>query len=103
MLTLAMATAGGVPLCFSDACPMSTAERAKCKAMGRECCQPKSGGAIQAPTLAGPVAAVAPASLSLAAPSASQAAVSVRSDEALLVPALLQGIGIFAYLSTFLI
>jgi len=39
----------GAPVCFSSACPMSGAERAACKAMGRECCGTTGGQVSHAP------------------------------------------------------
>ncbi|HYU36109.1 MAG TPA: hypothetical protein VEW48_28450 [Thermoanaerobaculia bacterium] len=101
-LVTVLAALAGLPVCFSSACPMSPAERAACKAMGRECCQTKGGQVSHSPTMPAPVLAEAPAELSSAAPAGSGAAFS---DLALpvAVPAIVQGVGLFTLHAVFLI
>lgn len=93
----------GVPLCFSSACPMSGAERAACKAMGRECCGTKGGQISHAPAAPALVQAAAPAALALAAPAAATAAFADLSREIAAAPAILQGVGLFTLFDVFLI
>jgi hypothetical protein len=93
----------GLPVCFSAACPMSGAERAACKAMGRECCQTKSGQVSHAPVVPGPVLAAASAVLSLAAPAVPETAAFAAPSRAVAAPAVLQGIGLFTLFAVFLI
>jgi len=82
---------------------MSAADRAACKAMGRECCRTQSGGVSHASRVAGPALAVAPAVPSLKAPAAPRAFDRAAFGRVLAAPALVQGVGLFAFLSTFLI
>jgi hypothetical protein len=96
----------GVPVCFSSACPMSGAERAACKAMGRECCGTKGGQVSHAPAAPALVLATAPAALALAAPAAgaaARAAFAGLSREIAAAPAILQGVGLFTLFDVFLI
>jgi hypothetical protein len=93
----------GLPLCSSEVCPMSAAERAGCKAMGRECCGTKGGQVAHAPSLPVPAPAVAPAVLALAAPAAPLGAAFADPTRATAAPAVLQGLGLFTLLSVFLI
>lgn len=88
----------GAPVCFSSACPMSAAERAACKHMGRECCGTK-GGQV-APAL---VLAAVPAALALAAPATEAALAADLSREITAAPAILQNIGLFTLFAAFLI
>lgn len=105
VLTIAALLIGflGVPVCSSSACPMSGAERAACKAMGRECCGTKGGEVSHAPVVPALVLAAAPAVLALAAPAAATAAVADLSKEIAAAPAILQGVGLFTLFDVFLI
>ena len=82
---------------------MSAAERADCKAMGRECCQSKGGQVSHSPTMPAPVLATAPADLALAAPAASAAAAAYDLAGPVAEPAIVQGIGLFTLHAVFLI
>lgn len=93
----------GVPVCFSSACPMSGAERAACKAMGRECCGTQGGQVSHAPAAPALVLAAAPAALTLAVPAAETAAFGDLSREIAAAPAILQGVGLFTLFDVFLI
>lgn len=93
----------GLPVCFSSACPMSGAERAACKAMGRDCCQPKGGQVSHAPGVPAPVLATAPTVLALAVPEAPEAAAFAALSQAFAAPAVVQGIGLFTLFAVFLI
>jgi hypothetical protein len=93
----------GAPVCFSSACPMSGAERAACKAMGRECCGTKGGQASQAPVAPALVLAAAPAALSLVVPAPATADSAALSKEIAAAPAFLQGVGLFTLLEVFVI
>ena len=92
----------GTPVCYSSACPMSGAERAACKAMGRECCGTKGGQVSHAPVAPALLLAAVPAALALAAPAAGTAAFSDLS-RVLAAPAILQGVGLFTLFDVFLI
>jgi hypothetical protein len=93
----------GTPVCYSSACPMSGAERAACKAMGRECCGTKGGQVSHAPTAPALVLAALPAALALAAPATETAAFADRCKEIAAAPAILQGVGLFTLFDVFLI
>jgi hypothetical protein len=93
----------GLPVCFSAACPMSPAERAACKAMGRECCQTKGGQVSHAPAVPAPVTATAPSALALALPATPQPVLFAALSLALAAPAVLQGVGLFTLFAVFLI
>jgi hypothetical protein len=93
----------GAPVCFSSACPMSGAERAACKAMGRECCGTKGGQVSHAPVAPALVLAATPAALALAAPAAATAAFAGLSRAITAAPAILQGVGLFTLFDIFLI
>ena len=93
----------GVPVCLSSACPMSGAERAACKAMGRECCGTKGGQVSHAPVAPALVLAAAPAGLALASPLAATAVFAGLSREIAAAPAILQGVGLFTLFDVFLI
>jgi len=93
----------GLPVCYSTACPMSGAERAVCKAMGRECCGTKGGQVSHAPAVHTPVLAAGPAVFSLAAPAIHGAAARAELDGAIASPAILQGVGLFTLFAVFLI
>ena len=93
----------GVPVCFSSACPMSGAERAACKAMGRECCGTQGGQVSHAPVAPALVLAAAPAGLALAAPATATAVFAGLSREIAAAPAILQGVGLFTLFDVFLI
>jgi hypothetical protein len=93
----------GTPVCFSSACPMSGAERAACKAMGRECCGTKGGQVSHAPVAPALVLAAVRAGLALAAPAASTVAFAGLSQEIAAAPAILQGVGLFTLFDVFLI
>jgi hypothetical protein len=92
-----------VPVCFSSACPMSGAERAACKAMGRECCGTKGGQAPHAPAAPVLVLAAAPAALAINVSALETAAVAALSRAATAAPAILQGVGLFTLFDVFLI
>lgn len=91
----------GLPVCYSTACPMSGAERAACKAMGRECCGTKAGQASHAPAAQTPVLAAGPAVFSLVPPAALEAFAGL--SRAIALPAILQGVGLFTLFAVFLI
>jgi hypothetical protein len=93
----------GTPVCYSSACPMSGAERAACKAMGRECCGTKGGQVSHAPVAPALLLAAAPVALALAAPAAETAAFADLSREIAAAPAILQGVGLFTLFDVFLI
>jgi hypothetical protein len=94
----------GAPVCFSSACPMSGAERAACKAMGRECCGTQGGLISHAPAAPVLVLAAVPAALALTAPEVEPAAFADRSGTTIAVaPAILQGVGLFTLFDVFLI
>jgi hypothetical protein len=93
----------GAPLCFSSACPMSGAERAACKAMGRECCGTQGGQVSHAPVAPALILAAFPAALALAAPVAESAVVAELSKEIAAAPAILQNVGLFTLFDVFLI
>jgi hypothetical protein len=101
-LVTVLAAFAGLPVCFSSACPMSAAERAACKAMGRECCQTKGGQVSHSPAAPAPALATAPTDLALAAPAGSEAAFSHLAQPAA-DPAIVQGIGLFTLHAVFLI
>lgn len=92
-----------VPVCFSSACSMSGAERAACKAMGRECCGTKGGQAPHAPVVPALVLAAAPAALAIDVSAVETAAVADLSRGATAAPAILQGVGLFTLFDVFLI
>jgi hypothetical protein len=92
-----------VPVCFSSACSMSGAERAACKAMGRECCGTKGGQVSHAPVAPALVLAASPASLSVGTPAVETAAFADLSQEVFAAPAILQGVGLFTLFDAFLI
>lgn len=92
----------GAPVCLSSACPMSGAERAACKAMGRECCGTKGGQVSLPPVAPALVLAALPAALALAAPAAETAAFSDLS-RVFAAPAIVQGVGLFTLFDVFLI
>jgi hypothetical protein len=93
----------GAPVCFSSACPMSGAERAACKAMGRECCGTKGGQVSHAPVAPALVLAAVPAALALIAPRTATAAFADLSRAIATAPAILQGVGLFTLFDVFLI
>jgi hypothetical protein len=93
----------GAPLCFSSACPMSGAERAACKTMGRECCGTQGGQISHAPVAPALVLAAVPAALALAAPATETSIVADLSKEIAAAPAILQGVGLFTLFDVFLI
>jgi hypothetical protein len=93
----------GAPVCFSSACPMSGAERAACKAMGRECCGTTGGQVSHAPVAPALVLAAVPAALALAAPAMETADFTDRSGTIAAAPAILQGVGLFTLFDVFLI
>jgi len=93
----------GAPVCFSSACPMSGAQRAACKAMGRECCGTQGGQVSHAPEAPALVLAAFPAALALAAPATETSIVADLSKEISAAPAILQGVGLFTLFDSFLI
>ncbi|HEV7785873.1 MAG TPA: hypothetical protein VGQ28_11090 [Thermoanaerobaculia bacterium] len=93
----------GAPVCFSSACPMSGAERAACKAMGRECCGTKGGQTPHAPVAPALVLAAAPVALALAAPAVESAGFANLSGTIAAAPAILQNVGLFTLFDVFLI
>jgi len=92
----------GAPVCFSSACPMSAAERAACKHMGRECCGTKGGQVAHAPVAPALVLAAAPAALAFAVPATATAAFD-GSSRPVAAPAVTQGVGLFTLFAAFLI
>jgi hypothetical protein len=93
----------GVPVCFSSACPMSGAERAACKAMGRECCGTKGGQVSHAPMVPALVLAAAPVALALAVPAKEPSPFAALFHRVTIAPAILQGVGFFTLFDVFLI
>lgn len=93
----------GAPVCFSSACPMSGAERAACKAMGRECCGTQGGQVSHAPVAPALVLAAVPVALALAAPAVEPATFADRSGTIAAAPAILQNVGLFTLFDVFLI
>ncbi|HSS76815.1 MAG TPA: hypothetical protein VLV54_08715 [Thermoanaerobaculia bacterium] len=93
----------GAPVCFSSACPMSGAERAACKAMGRECCGTTGGQISHAPAAPVLVLAAVPAALTLAAPAVEPASFADLSGTIAAAPAILQNVGLFTLFDVFLI
>jgi len=93
----------GAPVCFSSACPMSDAQRAACKAMGRECCGTQGGQVSHAPVVPALVLAAVPAALALAAPAMETADLSDPSGTIAAAPAILQNVGLFTLFDVFLI
>jgi hypothetical protein len=92
----------GAPVCFSSACPMSGAERAACKAMGRECCGTQGGQVSHAPVAPTLVLAAVPGAQAIAAPAVETAALD-GSSRSVAAPAVTQGIGLFTLFAAFLI
>lgn len=92
----------GLPLCSSEACPMSDMERAACKAMGRECCGTK-GQVSHPPSAPVPVLAAGPAIPSLAVPAALETGAFAALSLAIALPAVLQDVGLFTLFAVFLI
>lgn len=93
----------GLPVCYSAACPMSGAERAACKAMGRECCGTKGGQLSHGPAVPMPALATPSAGLGLAVPVAPKVSVCLDSAKVIAAPAVLQGVGLFTLFAIFLI
>lgn len=93
----------GPPVCFSSACSMGSAERATCKAMGRECCGAKNGQLSHAPVAPAPRLAAGPEARALVAPSAERRTFAAFSHEIAAPPAILQGVGLFTLFDVFLI
>jgi hypothetical protein len=100
VLTSGLLLLAGAPVCESDSCPMSGFERARCRAMGLDCCQAK-GGAVSHPS------PVAPALDAVLAPGGVLAIGSRDWDAAasaalpIAAPAVLQGVGLFTLLAVF--
>ena len=103
ILVTAMTAFLGLPVCYTAACPMSGADRAACRAMGRECCGTRGGQVSHTPAMPAPVLAAAPAVVSLEAPGAAAAPAVSSSSRPLAVPAVLQGVGLFTLFAVFLI
>jgi hypothetical protein len=92
----------GLPLCSSSVCPMSEAERAACKAMGRECCGTK-GQVSHAPAVPMPVLAGGQAIPSFAVPATTETGAFADLSLAIALPAILQDVGLFTLFAVFLI
>ncbi len=92
----------GLPLCSSEACPMSAMDRAVCKAMGRECCITK-GQVSHAPSAPVPVRTAGPEIPSLAVPAAPETGAVADLSGAIALPAILQDVGLFTFFAVFLI
>lgn len=103
VLVTAMTAFLGLPVCYTAACPMSGADRAACRAMGRECCGTRGGQVSHTPAMPAPVLAAAPAVASLAVPAAAAAHAASSSTMPLAAPAVLQGVGLFTLFAVFLI
>jgi len=93
----------GAPVCYSSACPMSGAQRAACKAMGRECCGTQGGQVSHAPVAPALVLAAVPAAQTLAAPATETAAFTDCAGAIAAAPAILQNVGLFTLFDVFLI
>jgi len=102
-LVIAMAAFLGLPVCLTAACPMSSAERSACRAMGRECCGTRGGQVSHAPAMPAPALGAVASSLAPVVPPAAEAARVSRLPEPLAAPAVLQGLGLFTLFAVFLI
>jgi hypothetical protein len=100
-LTVAPLLFLGSPLCFSEACPMSAAQRAACKNMGRECCGTR-GGLSKAPAAPAPVLASLPVGPAVAVPILESTSLG-SSSRPFAAPATIQGVGLFTLFAVFLI
>src|SRR5882672_7983128 len=98
-----MAAFLGLPVCLTAACPMSSAERAACRSMGRECCGTRGGQVSHAPAVPSPALGAVQSSLALVAPTAAESARLSSLSEPLAAPAVLQGLGLFTLFAVFLI
>jgi hypothetical protein len=103
VLVTAMTAFLGLPVCYTAACPMSGADRAACRAMGRECCGTRGGQVSHTPALPASVLAAAAAAASLVVPAAAAAHAVFSSSMPLAAPAVLQGVGLFTLFAVFLI
>jgi hypothetical protein len=90
------------PLCATEACPMGEhAEQAGCDPLDGGCCQTPGS----APTADAPLQALPPAlaATPLGAGNAEAPVLPAAVFEVLVVPAILQGVGLHAFLQVFLI
>lgn len=101
-LAAALVLPMGMPLCFTEACPMSAADREDCKAMGRDCCETQGGQLSHGPNLPPPTLASIPASPALIAPPHARGTSPELAGPAA-APAVLQGVGLFTLFAVFLI
>lgn len=91
------------PLCAAQFCPMDKETReAGCEPLGHDCCQPQGEQTAPSPLQVMPPV---PLSLPLGAvmTAAAEAALSEFPAEEPAPPAVLQGIGLYAFLAVFLI
>ena len=81
---------------------MNVAERAACKAIGRDCCGTQGGPTAHGSVVPAPDLAVAPAALAATIPTLATDVVdpSTGPDAA---PAVIQGVGFFTLFAVFLI
>jgi hypothetical protein len=91
----------GFPVCSSEACPMAKMDRARCRAMGLDCCGAGAGRMSHgSPQLASPDLAVSVTSLVAAAVPAA-AAGRDPSHLAPAAPAVIQGVGLHTLFAIF--
>ena len=103
VMVTAIVTFLGLPLCLSEACPMTGEQRAACRSMGRECCGTKGGQVSHTPELSAPVLATATELLALGPPAAPESAAVADPSRTTAAPAIVQGVGLFTLFAVFLI
>ena len=101
LLAAALLLPAGLPVCGSDACPMPPAQRAACKAMGRDCCRSTGARTSHMPAPPQAPAELAPLFPTLPALATGLLPAAVRAPEA--APAVLQGVGLHTLFAVFLI
>lgn len=90
------------PLCATEACPMGEhAERVGCDPLDSGCCQTQGAPAVDTPQALPPALAASP--VGAEAGEGVRPALPAQIKEALALPAILQGIGLHAFLEVFLI
>jgi hypothetical protein len=91
------------PLCAAEYCPMDKETReAGCEPLGQDCCQPQGERAAASPLQVVPLVPLASV-FTLAMRDAAEAALPGHPSEEPAAPAILQGIGLHAFLAVFLI
>ena len=91
------------PLCAAEFCPMDKeAREAGCEPLGHDCCQPQGERTASSPVqVMPPVPLASPVTLSMR--DAAEAALPDLPSEEPAVSAILQGVGLYAFLAVFLI